>query len=46
MFALYIDNREQLVDLKTFAESNQVAKDGEGTGYFISQFDTFFNKYF
>jgi hypothetical protein len=40
MFALYIDNREQLVDLKTFAESNQVAKDGEGTGYFISQFDS------
>jgi len=40
MFTLYIENREQLVDLKTFAESNQVAKDGEGTGYFITQFES------
>ncbi len=40
MFTLYIENREKLVDLKTYAESNQVAKDGEGTGYFITQFES------
>lgn len=40
MFSLYVENSEQLVDLKTYAESNQVAKDGEGTGYFITQFES------
>lgn len=40
MFTLYIKNREQLVDLKIYAERNQMAKDGEGTGYFITQFES------
>ena len=40
MFTLYNENREQIIELKTYAESNQVAKDGDGTSYFISQFES------
>lgn len=38
MFTLYESNKDELIKLKEFAENNEVAKDGEGTGYFITQF--------
>jgi hypothetical protein len=38
MFTLFESNKDELIKLKEFAENNEVAKDGEGTGYFITQF--------
>ncbi|MFW5983363.1 MAG: hypothetical protein ACOCQ4_02590, partial [bacterium] len=38
IFTLYVSNRDELIKLKEFAQNNEVAKDGEGTGYFITQF--------
>ena len=38
IFALYKSNKTELIKLKEFAENNEIAKDGEGTGYFITQF--------
>jgi hypothetical protein len=40
LFTLFLENKDKLIDLKTYAESNQIAKDGEGTGYFITQFES------
>lgn len=38
IFALYQCNVDQLIILKEFAERSDVARDGEGTGYFLHQF--------
>ena len=38
MFSQFINNTEELVKLKEFGENNELAKDGEGAGYFLLQF--------
>ena len=38
MLVLYLENKEQLIELKEYGESKGIAKDGEGTGYFVNQF--------
>jgi hypothetical protein len=38
MFSEYLNNREELALLKEFGENNELAKDGEGSGYFLLQF--------
>jgi hypothetical protein len=38
MFAVYIANFEELIRLKEYGEQNELAKDGEGLGYFILEF--------
>lgn len=40
MFTLYSENKEKIIDLKTYGMNNQIAKDGEGTVYFTSQFES------
>ena len=39
LLVLYIKNKSQLVELKEYSENNELAKDGEGSGYFITQFE-------
>lgn len=43
MLVLYLENKEQLIELKEYAEGKGVAKDGEGTGYFLTQFKSKIN---
>jgi len=38
MFSEYLNNAEELVLLKEYGEHNDLAKDGEGSGYFLLQF--------
>ena len=38
IFTIYNNNKSELIKLKKFAEDNEIAKEGEGTGYFITQF--------
>ena len=37
MFSEYLNNTEELVLLKEYGENNELAKDGEGSGYFLLQ---------
>jgi hypothetical protein len=38
MFSQYLNNIEELIDLKEYSENNDLTKDGEGSSYFINQF--------
>lgn len=38
MFSEYLNNTEELALLKEYGENNELAKDGEGSGYFLLQF--------
>ena len=38
MFSEYLNNLEEMSLLKEFGENNNLAKDGEGAGYFLQQF--------
>ncbi len=39
MFTIYLNNKSQLIELKEYSENNELGKDGEPTGYFITQFN-------
>ena len=38
LFSQFLSNSEELILLKEFGENNELAKDGEGAGYFLLQF--------
>lgn len=38
IFSLFLNNENELFRLKEYAENNEVAKDGEGTTYFLNEF--------
>lgn len=38
IFSLFINNENELLRLKEYAENNELAKDGEGTTYFLNEF--------
>jgi len=38
IFSLFLNNENELYRLKEYSENNEVAKDGEGTTYFIIEF--------
>lgn len=40
LFKLFLNNSAQLMALKEYAESNYLARDGEGSSYFYAQFNT------
>jgi hypothetical protein len=40
IFKIYLHNQNELAALKVYAENNDIAKDGEGIGYFLTQFNT------
>jgi hypothetical protein len=38
VFSLFLNNENELFRLKEYAENNELAKDGEGTTYFLNEF--------
>lgn len=38
MFSQFVNNTDELAKLKEYGENNELAKDGEGAGYFLLQF--------
>ena len=38
MFSQFVNNSDELAKLKEYGENNELAKDGEGAGYFLLQF--------
>lgn len=38
IFSLFLSNENELFRLKEYAENNELAKDGEGTTYFLNEF--------
>lgn len=40
MFSQYLNQRNELIVLKEYAELNDLGKDGEGTNYFMNEFAT------
>ena len=38
IFSQYINNKSNLVSLKEYGDKNDLGKDGEGPGYFLTQF--------
>ena len=38
MFTISLNNKSQLVELKEYSENNELGKDGEPAGYFVTQF--------
>lgn len=39
IFSLYLNNKKKIIELKEYSENNEIAKDGEGAGYFITRFN-------
>ena len=38
LFTLFLNNENEILRLKEYAENNELAKDGEGTTYFLNEF--------
>ena len=38
IFSLFLNSENELIRLKEYAENNELAKDGEGTTYFLNEF--------
>lgn len=38
IFAIYLNNKSGIIELKEFAENNDIGREGEPSGYFISRF--------
>ena len=38
IFSQYLNNKTNLISLKEYGDKNDLGKDGEGPGYFLTQF--------